>query len=242
MQILRNRAIVDREHTTFDAKSGGSSTIATREGAAASSTVNAASIEASFSWRKMMRFMHRFIRANRERMLSEQLTVMQSNELLATYSPLAFNTDVWIQMLDPFYSGYTTWPIYNGHWKTNDSDTFSCFFVPETADYAAQVFVDLTFSADAAEDDYVLIVAAVYDIATSSWLNPIIIGAAENVAVSSGSRLIATGWVNLRLSRGQKVRFGLRQIGKSGTHATFDSGAMRVGITKAKMHPELKHP
>lgn len=191
-------------------------------------------------WKKIYDIIPRFIKATRLWVMNEQLTAMAGRTDLASdtnVASLAYNTDYYINLTGAWSSGGgREYPLYSEHLKHNGD--YSVFYAPAAGDY----FIHYYFygeTTDAADDDYIQLLVSWRGDSNDSWVSPDVVAGNVNQHAQLGRIVCCNGTTIIRLERGDEVKFGLRQIGKSATWASFDIAEARVIISKQKFYPKL---
>lgn len=197
-------------------------------------------------WRNLYRYLYKLTRALRVWVTNEQLTAFFGGHgIEAQISNLAYNDDTWIDLIRTTYSppgagsGEVKWPVRNQHVDIiNLGLGYTVFRAPQTADYIFHVKFKAV-STNAAGDDLIIAKISTREHNTAAWQDGISIAGASNVSADISTVVFLNGSYLVRLNKGNMVRFGLRQQGKSATHANIDSAEMTVFVSKAKFYPRI---
>lgn len=191
-------------------------------------------------WKKIFRTLPRFMRNVRNWVMSEQETAFVGDTIASGSWDLGFGepNQLYINFIRNFQPiSSATYVVRNTHFAHNES--YSIYRAPKAADYLALVHFR-TICTDTEGETYLELFVQMRDDEQSAWQNAIIIGAATNVNRDANTEISISGFYLARLRRGNCLRFGIRQSGKSGVKATLQNTEARCVISKQKFYPTLK--
>lgn len=193
------------------------------------------------TWKQIFRILPRFISNVRQWVMNEQVTAVAGRQDLendSNVATLAFNTDTYVNLTGAYtHGGGLYYPIYNGHF--DHSGAYSIFTAQNAGDYLIHAYF-YGETSDVAAEDYIEIFTSWRQNSGVSWVAPLILAGADNSSNNLTRVVSCNGMYVLRMERGNQLRFGIHQVGKSATWASFDRAEIRVCITKQKFYPILK--
>ena len=202
-----------------------------------------------YTWLRYLSHVVDALRAVKRWVMSEQITVCAGREGLFDVSGIAFNTDTWVQ-LNTFYNkpSFTFYTVKDGHYFFNlQGGGFDAFIAPQAGDYQFTCYAGIYITGITQNDLYCTLLLSTQQDNTTLWsASPITIAGAGNVSIDPSPVTVihANGTHILRLKRGDRVRFGIKNISRSGialNSIDITGSEYRVIITKQKFYPTLEN-
>ncbi len=202
----------------------------------------------SNAWKKFVRYTQVIARNIKLWIMDEQLTAVASRANVFNLSGLAFNTDTWVSLI-AFHNlvSFTLYTIRDQHYFFDFEDSgYDVFVSPVAGDYTFNLYAEFSLTGVTQNDFYVTLLLSTKQNNGTLWSStPLVVGGGTNINIdpSPTTFIQASGTHVLRLGRGDKVRFGIKNIARSG--AAINSGDItssqyRVSIVKNKFNPTLE--
>ena len=199
-------------------------------------------------WKKSIVYATRLLRNLKLWIMDEQLTAVAGRSNIFNVSGLAYNTDTWVS-LQAFHNlvSFTLYAIKDNHYYFNlDGGGFDVFIAPDAGDYTFNLYSEFVLTGVTQNDYYVYLLLSTKQNNAASWSStPLVVGGGTNINLDPSPNTIiqATGTYTIRLGRGDKIRFGIKNVGRAA--AAINSGDVsssqyRVTVTKNKFYPTLE--
>lgn len=201
-----------------------------------------------YTWLKYLSHVADALRAVKRWVMNEQVTVCAAREGLFDVSGIAFNTDTWVQ-LNTFHNkpSFTFYTVNDGHYFFNlRGGGFDAFIAPQAGDYLIACYAGIYLTGITQNDLYCTLLLSTQEDNSTLWsATPITIAGAGNVSIDPSPITVihANGTYILRMKRGDRVRFGIKNISRSGdaiNSIDITGSEYRVVISKQKFYPKLE--